>query len=142
MAVMVQDATAAPRSVTILGSTGSVGCSTIDLIERNPDAYVVEALTARRNADLLVEQAKKLRPRYVAIGDEEHYHAVKAGLSGSGIEVAAGKEAIVAAARHPAGIFAPPLRPGRRATVSSAGTRARSAPRAAYCRRTPARKRT
>ncbi|MDD9907793.1 MAG: 1-deoxy-D-xylulose-5-phosphate reductoisomerase [Rhodospirillaceae bacterium] len=102
MAVMVQDATSAPRSVTILGSTGSVGCSTIDLIERNPDAYVVEALTARRNADLLVEQAKKLRPRYVAIGDEEHYHAVKAGLSGSGIEVAAGKEAIVAAARHPA----------------------------------------
>ena len=102
MAVMVQDATAAPRSVTILGSTGSVGCSTIDLIERNPDAYVVEALTARRNADLLVEQAKKLRPRYVAIGDEEHYHAVKAGLSGSGIEVAAGKEAIVAAARRPA----------------------------------------
>ena len=102
MAVMVQDATAAPRSVTILGSTGSVGCSTIDLIERNPDAYVVEALTARRNADLLVEQAKKLRPRYVAIGDEEHYHAVKAGLSGSGIEVAAGKEAIVVAARRPA----------------------------------------
>ena len=102
MAVMVQDATSAPRSVTILGSTGSVGCSTIDLIERNPDAYVVEALTARRNADLLVEQAKKLRPRYVAIGDEEHYHAVKAGLSGSGIEVAAGKEAIVAAARRPA----------------------------------------
>ena len=102
MAVMVQAATAAPRSVTILGSTGSVGCSTSDLIERNPDAYVVEALTARRNADLLVEQAKKLRPRYVAIGDEEHYHAVKAGLSGSGIEVAAGKEAIVAAARRPA----------------------------------------
>ena len=69
MAVMVQDATSAPRSVTILGSTGSVGCSTIDLIERNLDAYVVEALPARRNADLLVEQAKKLRPRYVAIGD-------------------------------------------------------------------------
>lgn len=102
MAVMVQDATSAPRSVTILGSTGSVGCSTIDLIERNPDAYVVEALTARRNVDLLVEQAKKFNPRYVAIGDEEHYHAVKAGLSGSGIEVAAGTEAIVAAARRPA----------------------------------------
>ena len=71
MAVMVQDATSAPRSVTILGSTGSVGCSTIDLIERNPDAYVVEALTARRNVDLLVEQAKKLNPRYVAIEDED-----------------------------------------------------------------------
>ena len=87
MAVMVQKATSAPRSVTILGSTGSVGCSTIDLIERNPDDYIVEALTARRNVDLLIEQAKKLNPRYVAIGDEEHYHTAKVGLSGRGIEV-------------------------------------------------------
>lgn len=102
MAVMVQDATSVPRSVTILGSTGSVGCSTIDLIARNPKEYVVEALTARRNVDLLVEQAKKLKPRYVAISDEEHYHALKAGLSGTGIEVAAGLEAIVGAARRPA----------------------------------------
>ena len=102
MAVMLPGATTASRSVTILGSTGSVGCSTIDLIKRNPDSYVVEALTARRNVSLLVEQAKMLNPRYVAIGDEKHYHAVKAGLSGSGIEVAAGPEAIVGAARRPA----------------------------------------
>ena len=102
MAVTLPGATTASRSVTILGSTGSVGCSTIDLIKRNPDSYVVEALTARRNVSLLVEQAKMLNPRYVAIGDEEHYHAVKAGLSGSGIEVAAGPEAIVGAARRPA----------------------------------------
>jgi len=99
---MLPGATTASRSVTILGSTGSVGCSTIDLIKRNPDSFVVEALTARRNVSLLVEQAKMLNPRYVAIGDEEHYHAVKAGLSGSGIEVAAGPEAIVGAARRPA----------------------------------------
>lgn len=102
MAVTVHDTTSAPRSVTILGSTGSVGCSTIDLIERNPESYVVEALTARRNVERLVEQAKKLKPRYVAISDEQHYHALKAGLSGSGIEVAAGLEAIVAAASRPA----------------------------------------
>ena len=102
MAVMLPGATTASRSVTILGSTGSVGCSTIDLIKRNPDSFVVEALTARRNVSLLVEQAKMLNPRYVAIGDEEHYHAVKAGHSGSGIEVAAGPEAIVGAARRPA----------------------------------------
>jgi len=102
MAVTLPGATTASRSVTILGSTGSVGCSTIDLIKRNPDSFVVEALTARRNVSLLVEQAKMLNPRYVAIGDEEHYHAVKAGLSGSGIEVAAGPEAIVGAARRPA----------------------------------------
>ncbi|NKB57047.1 MAG: 1-deoxy-D-xylulose-5-phosphate reductoisomerase [Alphaproteobacteria bacterium] len=102
MAVIVQDADAAPRSVTILGSTGSVGCSTIDLLERNPDGYIVEALTARRNVDLLVEQAKRLRPRYVAVSEDNQYSALKAGLSGSGIEVAAGMEAVVAAARRPA----------------------------------------
>ena len=102
MAVMLPGAATASRSVTILGSTGSVGCSTIDLIKRNPDAYVVEALTARRNANLLVKQAKILNPCFVAISDEEHYHTVKAGLSGSGIEVAAGPEAIVGAARRPA----------------------------------------
>ena len=89
MAIMVQDATSAPRSVTILGSTGSVGSSTIDLIERNPEGYVVEALTARRNVALLIEQAKSVKPRYVAISDDENYRVLKAGLAGSGIEVAA-----------------------------------------------------
>lgn len=102
MAVMVQDATSAPRSVTILGSTGSVGCSTIDLIERNPNGYIVEALTARRNVELLAQQAKALNPRYVAVSDEDQYPALKAALAGTGIEVAAGTEAIVAAARRPA----------------------------------------
>ena len=102
MAIMVQDATSAPRSVTILGSTGSVGSSTIDLIERNPEGYVVEALTARRNVDLLIEQAKSVKPRYVAISDDENYRVLKAGLAGSGIEVAAGPDSIVAAAGRPA----------------------------------------
>ncbi len=102
MAIMVQDATSAPRSVTILGSTGSVGSSTIDLIERNPEGYVVEALTARRNVDLLIEQAKSVKPRYVAISDDESYRVLKAGLAGSGIEVAAGPDSIVAAAGRPA----------------------------------------
>ena len=78
--MVVSEKTAARRSVTILGSTGSVGCSTIDLIERNPDRYVVEALTARRNVDLLVKQALALRPRYVAISDETHYTRVEGGI--------------------------------------------------------------
>ena len=62
-----------PRSVTILGSTGSVGRNTIDIISRDPDAYAVEALTAQDNAALLIEQATALRPRFVAIGNEAHY---------------------------------------------------------------------
>ncbi len=102
MAIIVENAPSAQRSVTILGSTGSVGCSTIDLIDRNPDGYRVEALTARRNVDLLVEQARRLRPRYVAVSEDKHYQALKAGLSGTGIEVAAGRDAVVAAATRPA----------------------------------------
>lgn len=102
MAVTVQDAASAPRTVTILGSTGSVGCSTIDLLQRNPDGFVVEALTARRNIELLIQQAKQLRPRFVAVSEDTHYKALKDGLSGTGIEVAAGAEAVVAAARRPA----------------------------------------
>ena len=100
MGVSEQDM--APRSVTILGSTGSVGCSTIDLITRNPGRYALEALTANRNVNLLIEQARQLRPRFVAIGDEAHFDALKSGLSGLGIEVAAGADAVIDAAERPA----------------------------------------
>jgi len=92
---------AAPRSVTILGSTGSVGCQTIDLIDRDPGRYQVEALTANKRVDLLAEQAKRLRPRYVAIADESRYKDLKAALSGEGIEIAAGPRAVTEAAERP-----------------------------------------
>ena len=62
-----------PRSITILGSTGSIGCSTIDLVERTPDDFIVEALTAYSNVDLLAEQAIKLKARLAVIGDEKLY---------------------------------------------------------------------
>ncbi|MEL0113374.1 MAG: hypothetical protein VW835_16715, partial [Rickettsiales bacterium] len=92
----------APRSVSILGSTGSVGCQTIDLLERDRGKYELVALTANRNLDLLIEQALSLRPQFVAIGDENHYEALKSRLSGSGIEVGAGASAILEAAERPA----------------------------------------
>jgi 1-deoxy-D-xylulose-5-phosphate reductoisomerase len=91
-----------PRTVTILGSTGSVGRNTIDIISRDPAAYSVEALTAQENAALLIEQAKALRPRYIAIGNEAHFQAVKSALAGTGIEVAAGRAAVIEAAARPA----------------------------------------
>ena len=91
-----------PRTVTILGSTGSVGRNTIDIISRDPAAYSVEALTAQENAALLIEQAKALRPRYVAIGNEAHFQAVKSALASTGIEVAAGRAAVIEAAARPA----------------------------------------
>ena len=91
-----------PRRITILGSTGSIGTSTIDLIERDPSSYRVEALTAYRNVDLLAEQARKFDAQFVAIGDYDKYADLKKAMSGSNTEVAAGPEAIVEAAARDA----------------------------------------
>ncbi len=90
------------RRVTILGSTGSVGCNTVDLIERQPDAFAVEALTANSNAELLADQARRLGARLAVVADEERYADLKRALDGSGIEAAAGREALVEAAGRPA----------------------------------------
>ncbi len=108
MAVTLSDEdTAAGRdgvaqSVTILGSTGSVGCNTIDLIERHPGRYVVEALTANQNVETLAEQSRKLRPRMAVIADESRYADLKEALGGTGISLGAGREALVEAAAMPA----------------------------------------
>jgi len=91
-----------PRRVSILGSTGSVGRSTVDLLVRNPREFEVEALTANRNAALLAEQARRLNARFAAIADPNEYDALKSALSGSGIEAACGDEAVVEAAERPA----------------------------------------
>lgn len=91
-----------PRHVTILGSTGSIGCNTLDLIGRNPDAYVVEALTAHSNVDSLIEQALRFRPRMAVIADARLYDRLKAGLAGTNIAVGAGREALMEAAAMPA----------------------------------------
>jgi 1-deoxy-D-xylulose-5-phosphate reductoisomerase len=88
----------APKSVSILGSTGSVGCQTIDLLERERSAYNVVALTANKNVELLAKQAINLQPDFVAIGDEKLYGALKQALSGTGIEVGAGEGSIADAA--------------------------------------------
>ena len=90
------------RSVTVLGSTGSVGCNTVDLLERNPEQFAVEALVANRNVEKLAEQAWRLRPKLAAVADAKAYAALKDALAGSGIEVAAGSEAVVEAAARPA----------------------------------------
>jgi len=91
-----------PRRVTILGSTGSVGCNTIDLIERDRGAYVVQALTANRNAAALAEQARRLRPSMAVVADPASYRELKEALAGTDISVAAGPEAVVEAASLPA----------------------------------------
>ena len=89
----------APRRVTVLGSTGSVGCNTLDLIEEWPESFVVEALTAHRNVELLARQAKKLGPRLAVIGDPALYGELKEALAGTAVSVAAGREALIEAAQ-------------------------------------------
>ena len=91
-----------PRRVTILGSTGSVGQSTVDLIARDPASYRVEALVARRSVELLAEQARRLRARLAVVADPGQYPALKEALAGTSIEVAAGPDAVVEAASRPA----------------------------------------
>lgn len=91
-----------PRSVTILGSTGSVGANTIDIIERAPGKYRVEALTANRNVDALAAQARRLEASVAVVADPDKYQDLKDALSGSGVEVAAGPEAVAEAAARPA----------------------------------------
>lgn len=86
------------RSVTILGATGSVGRSTLDLIERNRDRFEIVALTARKDIDGLVELARRIRPQRAVIGDDRHFDRLKEALADTGVEAAAGDAAIVEAA--------------------------------------------
>jgi 1-deoxy-D-xylulose-5-phosphate reductoisomerase len=88
----------AVRSVTILGSTGSVGTQTIELLAADPDSFQVRALVAGRNAALLAEQAIALQAEVAVVSDATAYAELRGALAGTGIEVAAGPDAVVAAA--------------------------------------------
>ncbi len=92
----------APRRVSILGSTGSVGCNTLDLIERQPEAFEVEALTAHSNVERLAAQARGLGAKVAVIADDSRYGDLKDALAGSGVQAAAGPDAVVEAAERPA----------------------------------------
>lgn len=90
------------RGVTILGSTGSIGRNTVELVEARPDLYRVEALTAHSRVDILAEQARRLKPRMAVAADDAAYGALKDALAGTGVAVAAGAKAVVEAAQLPA----------------------------------------
>jgi 1-deoxy-D-xylulose-5-phosphate reductoisomerase len=94
-----------PRSVTILGSTGSVGANTVELVALHPDKFRVEALVANNSIAILAEQAHKLKPRFVAVADPAAYGRLKEALGGiPGLELAAGPEAVIAAAQRPSDV--------------------------------------
>lgn len=94
------------RRVTILGSTGSIGTSTLDVIRfarehYGPYAFPLQALTAQRNVSLLAQQARELKPEYAVIGDASLKPALAEALSGTGVEVGGGPAALIEAAQRP-----------------------------------------
>ncbi|MGA9867080.1 MAG: 1-deoxy-D-xylulose-5-phosphate reductoisomerase [Acetobacteraceae bacterium] len=91
-----------PRSITVLGSTGSVGTQTIALLAAAPGRYRVRALVAGRNVARLAEQAVALRAEFAVVSDPAGATALKEALAGTGIEVGAGPEAVIEAASRPA----------------------------------------
>lgn len=90
------------RRISVLGATGSIGDSTLDLVNRNPDVLEVVALTAQSNVAKLASLARRHGARLAVIGDERLYPALKTALAGSGIRAAAGPSGLVEAAAQPA----------------------------------------
>ncbi|HWX61520.1 1-deoxy-D-xylulose-5-phosphate reductoisomerase [Bradyrhizobium sp.] len=93
---------AASRSVTVLGATGSIGDSTMDLLRASRDRYRVEALTANSNVQALASLAKEFGARFAAIADPARLGELKDALSGTRVECGAGESAVIEAAARPA----------------------------------------
>ncbi|AOR78419.1 1-deoxy-D-xylulose-5-phosphate reductoisomerase [Novosphingobium resinovorum] len=92
------------RSLTVLGATGSIGASTLDLIRRNRDEWRVVALTAHSNAAELAKLAREFGAEVAVVADEVHLPALREALAGSGIEVAGGPAALIEAAARGADV--------------------------------------
>ncbi|QPJ64313.1 MAG: 1-deoxy-D-xylulose-5-phosphate reductoisomerase [Candidatus Nitrohelix vancouverensis] len=89
------------KTISILGSTGSIGVNTLDVVERNPAEFKVCGLSAGGNIDLLAEQARKFRPRVIAVFDPSKAKALKDKLSGENIEIVCGQEGNIQVASLP-----------------------------------------
>ena len=68
------------KAITILGSTGSIGTQTLDVVRWHPDMFSVYAIVANNSADKLIEQAREFQPEVVVINNKEHYHKIKEAL--------------------------------------------------------------
>jgi 1-deoxy-D-xylulose-5-phosphate reductoisomerase len=102
MAMALTWPAADPRRVTILGATGSIGQSTLDLIGGAPERYEVVALTGQRNVERLAAAARRYRAQLAVVGDPAAYASLKDALAGSGIEVAGGPQGLIEAAERSA----------------------------------------
>ena len=95
-------AQAGPKRISVLGATGSIGESTLDLIGRSPDRFEVVAITALNNAPRLAALAVRHRARLAVIGEDARYGELKGLLAGTGIDARAGEAALIEAAAEPA----------------------------------------
>jgi 1-deoxy-D-xylulose-5-phosphate reductoisomerase len=82
------------KRIALFGSTGSIGCQALEVIDANPSAFSVEVLTAQNNDELLVKQALHFKPDIVVIGDEKKYGRVKEALAAHPVKVFAGEKAL------------------------------------------------
>lgn len=89
------------KDIVILGSTGSIGTQTLDIIKEYPERFKAAGLAAHKNWELLAAQARRFMPKRVAIADGQHYKALREALAGLPIEVTAGDEAVADVASMP-----------------------------------------
>lgn len=90
-----------PQNIAILGSTGSIGTQTLDVISRFPERFKATVITAGSNVDMLIEQARKFRPALAIIADPSKYHRLREALEPLGVECAAGADALADAMERP-----------------------------------------
>jgi 1-deoxy-D-xylulose-5-phosphate reductoisomerase len=95
-------ATSAPRSVSVLGATGSIGDSTMDLVRRGGERFRVEAITANSNVEGLAKLAREFRVGFAALADASKLGALREALAGTGIACGAGEAAVIEAGARPA----------------------------------------
>lgn len=88
------------KKMVVLGSTGSIGVSTLSVVEQNPEKYQIFALVGGCNVTLMTEQCLKFKPKFAALNDENAAQQLRANLSGTGIEVLSGSQAICELAAH------------------------------------------
>jgi 1-deoxy-D-xylulose-5-phosphate reductoisomerase len=99
--IQIPSLTNPKKNIAILGSTGSIGTQTLDVISGNENIFKVFLLTANSNADLLIAQALQFNPAYAIICDQHQYQHVKNSLANTPVKVMAGIDAIIEAVTHP-----------------------------------------
>ena len=111
-----------PTRVSILGATGSIGTSTLRVLDHNPEQFEVVSLVAQRNVERLSEIARRTRAAFVAVADERQFAALKDRLSGTDTQVGAGPEAIIEAAARQADVVVSAITgyAGLRSTLAAA----------------------